>query len=372
MRWLVLFALACEAEPETWPAWPRSEEAARSLIAEHADRSTPRRALDASEVIDAIDRAAEERTLIAGWRPIAAAMRSRRIVVAGMHHDALGQHAAFRRLFGATGTADRRTLALELFDARGRWGGVTEDGDQSALDAYATTGDGLDELRARLGRGAYTAWKYDLIDEILALVIEARAASQEVRGCDLPRTVRFDEALALRMRELHCALSLRDAPRPIAILIGDAHTAPEGLPSFLDGEIVLRLIGGRRSDAGIEPALAERLSIADPLLVPWRGELLLVIPDERLAAQSDLSRVRERGDPGVSIEADGAVVIDGRTVGARERLSPGAHTFVASNGERRLAGALPVREGDAIELIVSVTERSVTRAWTSERIELPE
>jgi hypothetical protein len=366
----ILLLLACEtsSEPTAWPSWPDDEAAARALIAEHTRASRPRRELTAGDVIAAID----EGAFIAGWRPIVEALRPHDVVIMGMHHDAHGQHAAFRRLFGSAD--DRRTLALELFDADGRWDGASQRGDQRAIDLYLERGDrsSLDAVRTRLERGAYTAWKYDLIDEILAIVIDARAGSRRVFGCDAPPSLRttFDEATALRMRELHCALALRDAPRPIAILIGDAHTAPEGLPSFMPGAIVVRPIGGRRSDAGIEPALAERLAVTDPLLVTIRGERVLILPDDRLRADGEISRVRERpaSAGALSIDAEAFTVrVDGHP--AEDHLAVGDHTFVATNGERRIAGALAMIEDASLELVV--LDHSVLRTWTTRSAELP-
>ena len=404
--WLAVALLACGAgderegprgsprdEEASWPGWPRDEAAARALLDEHRVHALSEDApLTASALIEALDRAARAGTLRAGWRAIAGELRAHRVVVVGVHHDAAEHVRVFGQLFGATGTADGRLWAVELFDADGRWGGVdaaSQAGDGAALARFARDGsaEALAALRRTAAEGDYTAWKYGYLDDVLALAVSARGAEQALIGCDVPPG--FDERLApltestrLRMRELHCAFALADARRdrpraPVALLWGDAHLEAEGIARLLPEEPArVHLIGGRRSDAGLEPELAARLALSDPVLVPLaRRRFALILPDARLRAESDRSRERLGiAEPHVRASATAACVLSvaGRRVSLeaeREEALPlpvGHHAFVVAHGERRIAGALAIEPGGSVELHIDPPSRRVDVRLASE------
>lgn len=381
---LATLLLACgQSAPQPWPAWPHDEASARALLAEHAKRALSEDSpITASSLIDALDRAAGAGTLRAGWRAIAGELRAHPVVVAGVHHDASEHVRVFAHLFGATGTADGRLWAVELFDADGRWAGIdgSQEGDDATLARFAREGsaEALAVLRRRAAEGGYTAWKYGYLDEVLALAVSARGAEQALIGCDVPpslaeRLAPLSESTRLRMRELHCALALagarRDHPRaPVALLWGDAHLEAEGIARFLPEEPArVHLIGGRRSEAGLEPALAARLALTDPVLVPIAPRrFALILPDARLRADSDRSRERVAvPEPHVLVRASGACVIS--VAGRRVRLAPereealpspvGDHAFVVVHGEQRIAGALAIEPGGSAELTIDPPSR---------------
>ena len=406
IAWLAALLLACgpgdereasrgppRAEEASWPAWPRDEAAARALLAEHRVRELSEEApLTARSLIDALDRAARAGTLRAGWRAIAAELRAHRAVVVGVHHDAAEHVRVFAHLFGATGTADGRLWAVELFDAGGRWAGVdaaSQAGDDPMLARFAEEGsaDALAALRRQAAEGDYTAWKYGYLDDVLALAVSARGAEQALIGCDVPpalaeRLAPLPERTRLRIRELHCALALADARRdhpraPVALLWGDAHLEAEGIARLLPEEATrVHLVGGRLSDAGLEPELAPRLALTDPLLVPLAPRrFLLILPDARLRAESDRSRERlDVAAPHVRASATRACVLyaGGRRVSLeaeREEALPlpvGQHAFVVAHGEQRIAGALAIERGGSVELYVDPSSRRVDVRLASE------
>lgn len=385
---LALLALsACDSAPAAWPAWPESDDDARALVEDRARRELPEEPpLTADRIVAALDRAAARGTLRAGWRSIGEALRDHRAVLVGVHHDAAEHVRVFARLFGPSGTADDRLWAIELFDAGGRWLGVPaaeQAGDDDALAALRERGsnDAVRALRERLALGAYTAWKYDYLEDVVDLAIVARGSGRALVGCDVPAELaaRLDplaEPLRLRVREIHCALALEDAVRDrpsarLALLWGDAHLAPEGLARFLpDTPARVHLVGGRASDAGVEPALAERLALTDPVLVPMGARrFVLLVPDARSRARGDRSRVPlEAPEPRSQVTASstapselrvGAVRLDladdDRSVG----VPPGVHAFVLRSGRSRIAGALAIDPGGSAELFADPSARRV-------------
>ncbi len=377
----------CDSSPPAWPSWPADDAAARALIEERAHRELDDEPpLTAGAIVSALDRAAARGTLRAGWRDIADSLRRHRVIVLGVHHDAREHVRVFSRLFGPSGTGDDRLWAIELFDAAGRWTNVQpadQAGDEEALDAFRQRGSSqaLRTLRERLALGAYTAWKYDYLDDVLDVAVTARGAGRTLLGCDVPpalsaRLEALDPDLRLRVREMHCALAIDDALRQrssprAALLWGDAHLAPNGIARFLaDAPARVHVVGGRTSDAGLEPALAERLALFDPVLIPMGGQrFVLVVPDARLSARGDRSRVQlEAADPRPHLTASSTVPAELRVGGHRvelreeERtttLDPGVRPFVVSAGEQRIAGSLPVEAGGFAELFVDPAGRRV-------------
>lgn len=346
-------------EEEVW--WPDDEAAARELISSETHEVGNARALDADTLTRAIDRAARSDRLVVGWGPIAEALAPYRVIVFGVKHDARAQHAAFRRLFGPLRPA--RSLVLEVFDADGDWRGLDDGsrrGDDDALARYLGGGEesALAELRGRLARGAYTAWKYAYVDEVIALLVAARGLGREVRGCDAPpplqaRMEGWVEESRLRMRELHCARAIERVEGDVAVLIGDAHALPEGLPRFVPDAASVHVVGGRESDAGVEPALAEHIRVVDPVLVPLdaRGYALL-LPGPHLGAAIVRSRVRER-QPGLRLDDGIEAWVDGERAGGA--LDAGDHAIVIDAAERRWILGLTSEAGDGARLRVDAS-----------------
>lgn len=385
---LVLPALlACDSRLATWPSWPEGDDAARALVEERAHRELPDEPpLTADAIVAALDRAAARGTLRAGWRSIGAALRDHRAVLVGVHHDA-GEHVrVFGRLFGPSGTADDRLWAVELFDADGHWLGLPaaeQAGDDEALAGLRERGsnDAVRALRERLALGAYTAWKYDYLEDVLDLALVARGSGRALIGCDVPaglseRLDRLGEPLRLRVREIHCALAIEHATRErpsarVALLWGDAHLAPEGLARFLpDVPARVHLVGGRASDAGVEPALAERLALTDPVLVPLGARrFVLLLPDARSRARGDRSRVPlEAPEPRSRVTASATARSELRVGAVRLELGdddrnvevpPGVHAFVLRSGPSRIAGALAIDPGGSAELFADPSARRV-------------
>ncbi len=349
---LVALALGCGDGPGR-AALPGDGAAAARLIDAQTHGATEGAGVSVSAILEGLERPGVR----AGWDAIAEELDAHPRLVFGVHHDARGQHEAFHRLFGPTGRP--RALALELFDADGAWEGLAAEsqrGDDAALAAYLDEGGParLAEVRARLTAGAYTAWKYDLLDEVLGWVVAARGAGQRVVGCDAPPAVQsrlegLSDDARLRLRELHCARALaRLGDAPYAALFGDAHAAPDGLPRFLEGAAVVHAIGGRASDAGLEPALAPHVRVADPVLVPLEGPRVyaLLLPGPHLG----LARDRSRGDvdaPGIFADPPAEATLDGAPVRRAGRAIPaGDHTVVLrSEAGPRLVVAVSVPEG---------------------------
>jgi hypothetical protein len=381
-----LIVTACSTGPATdWPEFPGDDAQARALVAARARRpiGALEPELDADAVIAALDRASTAGTLRVGWASIATELRAHRTVLFGVQHDSADQVRAFARLFGSAGTADHRLLALELFDASGRWRGLpidlAQDGDDAALAAVRERGvEALPELRRRVAEGAYTAWKYDYVEDLLELAITARGAGQRVMGCDVPppigaRTRVLEEGLRLRVREVHCANALADAGHhgPVAILFGDAHVAPEGLMRFLpEAPTRIHAIGGRRGSAGLEPALASRLAIDEPVLVPIaERRFVLLLPDARYAADGDRARdLLDAPSPRTALSASALAPCELAMEGQRRALGedpielalpPGRHALVVRHGALRLVTGIALDPGGTAELVVDPEGRRI-------------
>jgi hypothetical protein len=380
---------------DAWPALPDTSAAAAALVA----RET-RRPIDAARdvggpaILAAIT--ANPDAVVAGDREVARWVRAfldgaplgePAFVLVGTWHDAPGQIDAFRHLVGPGGAGAIDLVAVELFRADGAWLGASAEaqaGDGALLDAFVLRGDvaAFDALAASHRDVDYAAWKLGYVPHVLDLLVAARARGVRLRGCDMPSSLvpqALDADLKLRVREIHCAKSLEAmGARRVALLWGDAHLRPEGLRRFLPKTarvLVVHLVGERLEPGPVDQALARRLGVAEPLLVPLaRDEAALILPDAHLGARVDRTLARaspgEAVTPGVSARAEGRGVL---VIGARrvevgpERVeiavAPGDHTWVWTHDGRTVAGALRLEPGHRVELdldaaVVGYAERA--------------
>jgi hypothetical protein len=350
--------------PTAWPALPTTPSEARALV-DQKTRRTP--APEGSvPVEDALVRSAEAGTLIAGWDAVAQAIDARLrpghpgFVLVGTFHDAPAQIVAFRRLFGVLGVRVS-DVTLEQFHADGHWAGAGDQrGDSALLAGFAESGDrrSLDALVEAQRDHDHAAWKYDYLEEIPTLVATLRTSGVSVHACDMPTALQKraapvgDEAL-LRLRELHCVLSLKAGPR-VAMLWGADHVRADGIQRFLPPEadiVRVEVVGGRPSDDTLP------LRLTSPLLVPVEGRFVLVLPVGRLAAGVDRSKTdRGSGPPGqlaVTAFAELNLVVGGKKlhVPGTASLPAGTHAFLATPPQGpRIAGSLEMPTDGSVEL----------------------
>lgn len=383
-----------------WPAFPRSLDAARALIEERTLRGTGGTSArpTTKEALLALLRAKRP---VAGWRPIVARLQREldrggsAVLLWGTHHDAGGQLEAFRRLVGPGGLEGLSAATLEQLIADGRWRDVPES-DQRGVSAdvrrYLARGDAkaLRALHENQRRQNYTGWKYRYLRVVTDLLVSARARGLTLLPCDMPAALqrRSPGALVDRLRELHCLLALEDAlrvratsarrKRLIAMAWGQSHLLPGALPRFLDEKtrvVAVHVIGGRPGPAGLEHALAGRLALADPVLVPVdAGRFVLLLDHAPLGAR--VEQALDRQDRALPAElrhqlrvtvhgADGALRVAGRRVALfADRqvalpLAPGPGTWLFEGSGRMLLGSVTVSEGGAVELTIGPDERTV-------------
>lgn len=384
----------------TWPALPRTAHEAEGLV-----RRRTRRPADAAVAVDAdrleasIRQAVQQGRAVMGWPEIERWARGRidtaddhdRWVIFGTTHDAEAQVTAFRRLFsGRAENGPAAIVATELFRADGRWDNVpraAQRGDDSALRDYLTTGSSetWEVLRARQEDEDYTAWKYEYLPAVMDQLLEARATGRTLRGCDMPQATQsllsgVSDALRLRLRELHCVLSIDDAvarPRGMAVMVGDAHAWAEGVRRFLPPEVsvvAIHAFGGRVSDHAPERALGERLRLTDPVLVPLSGsDHALVLPDPHLGARRERRRdrleapldtddrhvVTARAEPPCMLRLDAAEPVALDDEDTRLPAGPGSHPFLCERDGPDLLGVLRMPDSGALELVVRADEIDV-------------
>lgn len=371
--------------PPPWPALPTTADEARSLIAERTARPVELAPeLTAERVRRALLVAVEAGTLVVGWDAIAAwlgdRLAPRAVVLFGSWHDARLQIEAFRRLVGPAGMARRDVVvAMEQLDSDGRWGGVEEEGDSAPLSWFLSNGgpEALTQIDEAQRRNDYTAWKYDYVDVVIDVLTAARATGQRVVGCDVPpatqrRMAGIDESASLRVRELHCVLSLEDAElgdAPVVAFWGSAHVRADGLPRFFAADrpvTSVHVVGGRTADHGLEVALAEGLAIAEPVLSPLGGdELVLLLPDRHLGIRLDRRRSTPTEASEAPVEAGlvasssepGELVLPHARLAVGESLvqvtrppsGPIGYAFAAT-GRRTLIGGITRPPGGRVEL----------------------
>lgn len=240
--------------------------------------------------------------IVMGMASIAERLQNdQRTLVFGTHHDSGAQVRTFRRLLTAS---SRRVIGLEMLRASGRWRGVDEAsqaGDNALVRRYLERGEGLRAFLASQEDHNYTAWKYDYLDEVADLLIQARAEGHEVIPCDMPGALQnrlrsLSEESRLRLRELHCVHALGGRLPGAALLWGEAHLEGSGLRRFVEapGVHAIHMVGGRKGTAGIEAALGERLRVSDAVLVPLgANDSALIIPDRHTRWPVHRARIRE-------------------------------------------------------------------------------
>jgi hypothetical protein len=394
------------AAPE-WPELPRTREAAEELVRTRTARPVTGGAETDALSAAALIRALDERpgALVAGDAPVLAWIQAfldraanaghDGAVLYGTYHDAGGQIDAFRRLIGPLGLRGLTHVAVEQLRADGAWKGVPEGaqrGDDAAIGAWLASGDrgALEALAQRHAASDYAAWKFGYEPSVLELLVTARAAGVHFTGCDLAASTQailagLPELSRLRLRELHCVLSLPAAkgPRRMALLWGQAHVQREGLRRFFPPDVAalsVYVLGYRSGEWTTEATLGSRLALTDPLLIPLDAEgteIAILYPDGLLGATID--RVRSdapRGKPGLWVHvvgATGTLHVGDRAfpVGPdvqRLDVAPGEHAYVLALDSVRFAGAIHLPPGGGVDLsfdpahhAVALTERPPSR-----------
>jgi len=406
-------ALACEAErvkdagsaapsaaatpsAAAWPELPRTPAAAAELIRTRTARdlaglelaaTSPEALLQAIAAAPAALVAGEPGVVawIQGFLDRAASARRDGVVLYGSYHDAGGQIDAFRRLVGPLGLRGLTVVAVEQLRADGAWKGVPPElqrGDDAAIGAWLGGDRGaLDALARRHAASDYAAWKFGYEPAVLDLLVTARAAGIRIAGCDLAASAQallgdVPEGSRLRLREIHCLLSLPASagPRRAALLWGQAHVRRDGIRRFLPpstAALSIYAFGFRSGEGTTEAALGARLALTDPILVPLDPagtEVALLYPDGPLAAAID--RVRSdtaSKEAGLHVQLEGAsgtLRVGDRVfpVGPEMRrleAPPGDHAYVLDAGPLRFAGAIHLPAGGDLDLIFDPARRAL-------------
>jgi hypothetical protein len=385
------------AAPE-WPELPRTREAAEELVRTRTVRPVTGGAESDAKEAAALIRALDERpgALVAGDAPVLAWIQGfldraaqgghDGAVLYGTYHDSGGQIDAFRRLIGPLGLRGLTHVAVEQLRADGAWKGLPVDvqrGDDAAIGAWLASGDrgALGALAERHGASDYAAWKFGYEPSVLELLVAARATGVHFAGCDLAASTRellggLPELSRLRLRELHCVLSLSAAkgPRRMALLWGQAHVQREGLRRFFPPDVAalsVYALGYRSGEWTTEATLGGRLALADPLLIPLDAEgteIAILYPDGPLGATVDRVRAdASTGKPGLRVHllgATGTLHVGDRAfpIGAdvqRIDLPPGEHAYVLTVDSVRFAGAIHLPPGGGLDLSFDPAHRAV-------------
>lgn len=312
----------------------------------------------------------------------------------GVYHDSAPQHAAFRRLIGPLGLESPLHIVAEPFDADGRWSALpatAQRGDDGALSRYLHDGAtaALHELAARQREDNYTAWKYGYLDEVMDLLVTARSAGRQVWGCDLPRALQRELRPALgrhteKLRELHCALALRDRlatdtpPHQVAMLWGQGHLGAGRFERFLpeDAEVLsIRVFGGRPVEHDAAVRLRRRLSLSAPLLVPTDERdrrFVLLLAKAPLRARVD--RVREPVVCPLPVDQQQRLRVSSTVagtfhIGAAElelhaeprsvALSAGIQGYLFEGDQIAMAGSLPMPRDGQLTMDLDPVERTM-------------
>jgi len=364
---------AAEQAP-AWPALPTGAQQLEVLLAEYGRRPpAEQQRLDAELVRGALRRAIRDGRAAAGWRAIVAALDERveaahgkgrrSLLLFGTYHDAPGQVDAFRLLVGPLGLRRPPLAAVEVLQGDGHWRGFAVDaqrGDDARVAAYLGSGDeqAFADLYGLQRQYNYTAWKYGYAEQVMDLLVTARASGRPLIGCDMPRALLARVRSLLGgdgepLRDLHCALRLRHrTDSSVALLWGSAHLAPSRLPRFLPESAqltMIHLLGRRVSGGALESAL--NLRITEPILLPVSDDrLVLLLDGPLLGAKVDRVRqIRPNPDGEVTVRGAGGQLHLGSqrvTLGGREqrvKLERPAGAFVLEReGEPLVAGQLPI------------------------------
>lgn len=380
-----------------WPELPRTAEAAEALI----QARTLRPAADVDPTSASFERvmyglAERPEALVAGEPAIVARIQRfldsataegrDSVVLFGTFHDSGGQIDAFRRLIGPLGLRGLTHVAVEQLPADGAWRGVSPElqrGEDAAINAYLASGDrgALESLAQRHATTDYAAWKFGYEPSVLDLFITARAAGIRVSGCDLPASTQallgnVPDRSRLRLRELHCLLSLPPAagPRRMALLWGQAHLHQDALQRFLPPStavLAVHVIGYRSGEWTTEGTLASQLALTDTLLLPFKGDesaVTVLYPEGAIAASVDRARAEaSSGEPGLHVRVypgTGTLHLGERTfpVGPdfkRIECPAGDHAYTLAMGHTRFAGAIHLPPGGGLDLTFHPTDRLV-------------
>jgi hypothetical protein len=317
---------------------------------------------------------------VAGWSAIDAHlarwMQGEKNVVAafGTSHDSPAQIDAFRRLVGPRSTVGWTRVMLEQLYADGHWKNVdarAQAGDDDALDRYAKSGarEDIAALVTRVQRDTYTAWKYGSVDVIGDLIAEARAAGRPVSGCDMAPALRarfsaLDEAWVDRMREVHCALAMRDRAKKeggasrIAALWGRLHVHSDRFPQLVPADwaaIRVSIV-----DAPADPEIV----LVDPIFIVGS---VLVLPSEE--ANKRFERKRTKG-PGArstftSLAKKSAkeprAWVDGRELdGSAKNVAPGRRLLAVDDGTTIYVAAIEIPTNGAVQVTLTDDAPNVT------------
>jgi hypothetical protein len=316
-----------------------------------------------------------------------------------VHHDSADQLASFGQLAGPLGLEGPLGVAVELLEADGRWVGIAPDaqrGDDALLGRYLDGGDPglLDELARRQQRVDYTAWKYGYVPTVIDLVVRARASGRTLVGCNMPSELQQRARASLgerteQLRELHCALVLRDAferapsPASVAVLWGQAHLDPGRFERYLPAQadvLSVRVFGARPNDTALEQPLADKLGLADPVLFAADEaaagatlRLVLLLPTGALGVVVDRVR-RSSGcplpddqqrrlrlsslEPG-KLRVDAAAEIEITPQPRSLVLAPGAHGYWFEGASLDMAGAFDMPDSGQIDLELQAAVRTV-------------
>ena len=315
-------------------------------------------------------------------------------LLVGSHHDSSGQLDAFRRLVvGASSIAGLTHVVVEQFEATGHWRNVDpalQRGDSEEIAAFFARGDRA-SLRALVERQRshdYAAFKFDALDSVVEIAVEARAMSIPLVGCDLPRAMRPSEAFGdddvLRLRELHCAKAMERAlaasppPHRTAILWGAEHVGSSGFRRRFPPDVVVvsaYLFGARPSStsaSSVEADLRGRLFVADEILVPLdeRGERVsIVLPDAALGLDVDRAESKlEHDEPSaVTVTSTAAGTFSVATFSialspdktGQIPLASGDYAFRFATKSMRWIGALSIPKGGRVELELDPQKRAL-------------
>jgi len=402
--------------PSPWPALPKTEEAAKQLVAALTVTPPPAKPvpeLSAKKIRALLKQRGKQGRVVAGWPSMvrwfqkeldrAAAAKKGAQILWGVYHDSGGQVRAFRRLVGQGGLKGLHAVAVELFAADGHWKGeatADQQGDTADLIKYAKTGDraAWGRLRKSQQRDNYTAWKYGYLPQVMDLLTEARAGGQRLLACDMPTPLKrqikkLSIQTRMRLREVHCGLAVTRSlhlvgvkePRRVATLWGQGHVLPAGVPRFLPaGTRVMSVLvyGFRPGPHGPEQRLWRRVQLTHPVMFPLDEQatrLVVLLPGPKLGVRLDQARhpltrpimearrgkVVVRGIGGWLHVGGESVRVNGpRHCGspASVKLTPGDHTYVYEVNvvqERVVAGVIQLPPNSRAELELDPWQKAV-------------
>ena len=389
----------------TWPSLPVTTNAANELVAALTltpPPSKPEPELSVEQVRTLLLQRVKQGRVVAGWPAIvrwfqgeldrAAAAGQGAHILWGVYHDSGGQVLAFRRLVGQSGLRSLHAVVVEQLAADGQWKGVPaslQRGDSTDLTRYLEQGDraAWRRLRGRQHSTDYTAWKYGYLPQVMDLLTSARAGARRLLPCDMPpqlkeRVKKLPVEVRLRLRELHCGLAVTRAlhlagvvqPHRVAMLWGQGHVQPAGVPRFLSAGtrvISVRVYGHRPGPHGLEHRLGKKLILTHPLLIPLdarSSRLVLLLPGPALGGRLERTRdtraqpvpAADHGRLVLRTTSSGVLLLTARSYrvpaagshhGQREvRLTPGDHAYLFTSAGRLMAGALQIPPAARAEL----------------------